>query len=86
MWDERVHSQGVRDASAIREAELAGLWGASQRSFTGRYVTPETAMTLSTVYRCMQVLADSIAQLPLVLYRRVDEDMTCPRCLSHRLC
>ena len=44
--------------------------GAQQQSYTGRYVTPEMSLQVSTVYRCVRVLADNIAQLPLKVYRR----------------
>ena len=41
-----------------------------QPSYTGRYVTPDTSLQIATVTRCVHVLADNIAQLPLKVYRR----------------
>lgn len=38
-------------------------------SFTGRYVTPELAMRVSTVYACRNLLAKTVAALPLRMYR-----------------
>lgn len=37
---------------------------------SGLSVTPETAMKCAAVYACVNVLAQSIAQIPLILYRR----------------
>lgn len=37
---------------------------------SGAVVTPETAMRHSTVYACVNVLAEDIAKLPLITYRR----------------
>lgn len=34
-------------------------------------VTPDVAMQLSTVYACVRVLAEDMAKLPLLLYRRI---------------
>ena len=41
-----------------------------QQSYTGRHVSAETSLQVSTVYRCVSVLANNIAQLPLKVYRR----------------
>lgn len=40
-------------------------------SNSGQRVTPVTAMQLPVVYSCVRVLAESIASIPLVVYRRV---------------
>lgn len=37
-------------------------------------VTPDTAMRTSAVLACIRVLAETIAGLPLHLYRRVDDE------------
>lgn len=48
----------------------------------GEYVSPETAMRCSAVYACVGLLAESIAQLPIKIYRREGreriEDKTLP--------
>ena len=36
----------------------------------GVYVSPDRAMTISAVYACVRVIAESVAQLPLILYKR----------------
>ena len=37
---------------------------------SGVYVTETTAMQLSAVYACVRVLAESVASLPLCLYKQ----------------
>lgn len=51
---------------AMIEALLGG------RSVAGPTVAPGNALTSSTVYACVQVLAGSVAQMPLKLYRRME--------------
>lgn len=38
----------------------------------GVMVSPEHALRLTIVYACVKVLAETVAQLPLILYRRLD--------------
>ncbi len=39
--------------------------------WTGLGVAPETALNIITVYQCVRVLAETFAQLPLMVYRRL---------------
>lgn len=41
---------------------------------TGRYVTRNEAMNVSTVFRCIAVLTDNVSTLPAILYRKRDDD------------
>lgn len=43
---------------------------AANKSSSGMAVNPETAMRQATVYSCVKVLSEDVAQLPLILYRR----------------
>lgn len=52
--------------------ELIALFGASP-SASGVAVTPETAMRCPTVYASVKVIAESVAQLPLHLHRRLPD-------------
>ncbi|MCD8237784.1 MAG: phage portal protein [Clostridiales bacterium] len=52
--------------------------GAAYRFFfggtqAGKTVTERSAMQLTTVYSCIRILAEAIAELPLHLYRNTDE-------------
>lgn len=52
--------------------ELIALFGASPPA-SGIAVTPETAMRCPTVYSSVKVIAESVAQLPLHLHRRLPD-------------
>lgn len=41
-------------------------------SLTGVSVTPETALTISTVFRCVSAIAQDISGMPLIVYQRED--------------
>lgn len=49
--------------------ELASIVGAGPTA-AGVSVTPETALRSTTVLACCKVIAESVAQLPVHLYRR----------------
>lgn len=51
----------------------------------GAAVSPETAMRLSVVHACVRVLSESVAQMPLAVFRRVDEDGAKERARGHWL-
>jgi HK97 family phage portal protein len=62
----------ARPQAAITESsELAQVILAGGASSTGMVVTQETAMRISAVYACVRVLAESVAQLPLIYYERI---------------
>lgn len=46
---------------------------AASRSLAGVTVSPETALRLSTVYKCVRVRAETIGMLPLMVYRRMPD-------------
>lgn len=45
-------------------------WLSNNVSTAGVFVTPETAMRVAAVYSCVRVLSETLASLPLVVYRR----------------
>lgn len=57
-------------SSHPRDPVLAEWFGGSANTASGVYVTPDIAMRESAVYACVRVLAESVAQLPLEVYRR----------------
>jgi HK97 family phage portal protein len=59
----------TKAALATPSPELIALFGAAP-SASGVTVTPETAMRCAAVYASVKVIAESVAQLPLHLYRR----------------
>ena len=59
----------VRDN--VRDSGTLFVFG---RSNSGEQVDEKSAMQIATVYACVRLLAESVAQLPLHLYRCTDDD------------
>lgn len=53
------------------DSELLAALGASS-TVSGISVSPESAMQMSAVWACVRLISESIASLPLHVYRRVD--------------
>lgn len=51
--------------------EVAEFLGGGSATAAGMAVTPDSAMRVGAVFACVRVLAESMASLPLVLYRRL---------------
>lgn len=49
-------------------------WAGGRPTASGEPVTPATALGLPAVWACVRNLAEDIAKLPLILYRRVSDD------------
>jgi HK97 family phage portal protein len=58
--------------------------GYSLRTASGVTITPDTAMQATTVYACVRILSETVASLPLPLYRRVG-DRGRERAIDHPL-
>jgi HK97 family phage portal protein len=54
-----------------RDPVLANWWGLSGMTEAGIGVTPETALQLTAVFACVRILTESLATLPLCIYRRL---------------
>lgn len=62
---------------SITDARDAGTWGrilGFGESASGKTVTVDAAMQIATVWACVRLLSETIATLPLVVYRREDND------------
>lgn len=65
-------------------AAFLGWLGAGEPTASGEIINVASAMQITTVYRCVRLLAESVASLPLVIYAtkedgariRVDHDLT----------
>lgn len=62
----------VRNAT-LREPEWWRQMPAFSPSISGHTVTPETALSVSAVYACVLILAESVASLPMSVYRRLPD-------------
>ncbi len=62
----------LREATNIASSDNAGMSAifSMQASKSGVQVTEESSMRLSAVYACVRILAESIASLPLKIYKR----------------
>lgn len=59
--------------AAAPRAPADDFWYAPvARSMGGVPVTPDTALRLSTVYKCVRAIAETMGALPLHVYRRLD--------------
>lgn len=52
---------------------FVGLSNRGSMSKAGVSVTPDSALNSATVYACVRILAETIASLPLVIYRRTKD-------------
>jgi HK97 family phage portal protein len=52
-----------------RDPVVADWWGLGRQSAAGVNVTPDRAMQIVGVYACIRILSESVAMLPLHLYR-----------------
>lgn len=57
-------------APANAPAWLVELFGGGRSTAAGVSVSEESALTFSAVYACLRILAESVAALPLKVYRR----------------
>jgi HK97 family phage portal protein len=74
---------GLRPHASLSDAEVRDmLRGASSAS--GAIVNETTAMRVGAAWRCVNILAGSIATMPLDLIRRVDEEHRAPA-VGHRV-
>lgn len=62
----------VRNAT-LREPEWWRQMPGFAPSISGHTVTPETALSVSAVYACVLILAESVASLPMSVYRRLPD-------------
>ncbi len=60
-------------------------WGDLGASTAGVAVGPDTALQASTVYACVNLLAETIAALPLIVYRYLDNDRGRDQARNHPL-
>lgn len=74
MFDRLKSIIGFEKKSSLANPspELLALFGATPTA-SGAVVTPDTAMRCTTVFGSVKVIAESVAQLPLHLYRRTGD-------------
>lgn len=73
FWDRIKFAFNPKSSSLAKPDRwlIEALGGGTSKS--GQAVTPESALQCAAVYACVRVLAESVAQLPLILYKRTKE-------------
>jgi HK97 family phage portal protein len=67
-------AQGLRGSAGAAEFDpflSPGWWGGATTT-TGEVVSPEHAMTLSTVWACVRLVSETVAAMPLHLYELLE--------------
>jgi HK97 family phage portal protein len=71
LFEGRASKSG---AAHPRDPVLAEWFGGGAQTLSGMSVTPESAMRVSAVYSAVRLLSDTLGWLPLIVYRRREED------------
>ncbi len=66
FWERRAQTVSSRDPYL---AEKLGI----RANAAGQWVTPETAVGCAAVHACVQLIAETVASLPLAPYRRTED-------------
>lgn len=73
---EAPETKAAPPALNAADAKLARLWGrvlGFGPTAAGKLVTPDTALQVSAFWACVKLLSETIATLPLALYRRAGD-------------
>jgi HK97 family phage portal protein len=65
----RIVNSGTTNITT--SAELAELLGRGYNTDSGAFVTYDSAMRAADVYKCVRILAEDMAKLPLQIFRRI---------------
>lgn len=76
---------GQTRAEANSWLTLSSWFAGYGDSTAGIAVDPDTALKVSTVFACVGLLSETIASLPLVIYRYMENDMGRERARNHPL-
>ena len=68
MW------RATKWGSAPPRDPVVAAWFGGRDTHAGVTVTPEEAIKLNAVYAAVKVIAETVAWIPLVLYRRTADD------------
>ncbi len=79
-WSDQI-DPGTWQPSDGRWFQPIGQWA---QTFSGFPIGPDVAMRVSAVFACTSLLAEVVASLPCILYRRLDDGGK-ERARDHRL-
>lgn len=66
-WEKRTSS------NSHDERFWASMFGRGTATKSGETITPDNSLEVSTVYACVKVLAETVASLPVFLFKRKDD-------------
>ncbi|MDP8961542.1 MAG: phage portal protein [Actinomycetota bacterium] len=73
LWQALLHEFRQDGQRPLTDATLLDVLGGSGVTDSGVQVTPDTAMRLTVVWRCISLLAGTMSGLPLHAYRRRED-------------
>jgi len=73
-WSKLFQRRSMTMGMALDSAEILRLLTQGAQTNSGVSVTEESAMSVATVYSCVAVLSESVAQLPCILYQGEGDD------------
>lgn len=77
---------GINALDPARDANDPRWWGGTgSTAVSGVHISPETALKLSTVWACVGLLSETIASLPLIIYRYLENEGGRSRARNHPL-
>ena len=56
----------------VTSQDIAEMVGLSYDTYTGRRISPQLSMQLTSVFSCVRVLAESVGMLPCGLFEQLD--------------
>lgn len=81
LWNNLIWRAAKVLSGHPKDPAVAAMFGGGSMSSAGIDVSEKNAIQSSAVYACIRVLAETVAHLPLVLYRRTDKGRT--RAVDH---
>ncbi len=81
----KIDSPGAEPVEASAWTDPLWWSGAGGQSVSGEAISPDTALKISTVYACVGLLSETIASLPLVMYRYIENEQGREKAKNHPL-
>lgn len=73
MWNNLIWRAAKILSGHPKDPAIAAMFGGGSMSSAGIDVNEKNALQSSAVYACIRVLAETVAHVPLIMYRRTDK-------------
>jgi len=67
-----MQKRSTEQQLSLKDPALRQIFSGGIQTVSGQNINPFTAMNISAVYACIKVIAETIASLPFITYRRLD--------------